>query len=238
MERLETSDIFEISSIVKRTIEDRRSRIIFIVEAYWPFRERSDETSRDGILRSAIELFARNGFDGCSVRELAAAVDLTSATLYAYFPSKEHIFRAAMWFVVGDFMLTVVRPLSDENPSQWLEGIVRRHATYQINNRDVWMATDSFLYSERVTLEHMGHEEHLRFRGVQAEYFELVRELAASWPGPRSSHQPLLDATTIVSLCDRGSFWLNNSGLNPAEAVEETWQAVERLLGGSETGTP
>jgi AcrR family transcriptional regulator len=231
--KLPSTDVSEIAEIVRRTIEARRSRILFIVEAHWPFAEQSPENNRDEILRSAIELFARRGFDGCSVRELAAAVDLTSATLYAYFPSKEHIFRAAMWFIIGDFMLKVLKPLSEEDPSQWFECVVRRYAAYQIKNRDMVTACDSFAYLDRVTLDHMGYEEYLRFRGVQAEYFELVRELAASRPGQRRRHQSLLDATAIICLCDSVNFWLSNSGLSASEAVEETWRAVQRIVGTS-----
>ena len=52
----------------------------------------SDETTtRQKILVSAAYLFARKGFTETSIRELAEAIDLNSASLYYHFPSKNAI---------------------------------------------------------------------------------------------------------------------------------------------------
>jgi len=49
---------------------------------------------RRQILGAALQLFARNGFQGTSMRALARAVGLSLASLYYYFPSKAAILRA------------------------------------------------------------------------------------------------------------------------------------------------
>lgn len=46
---------------------------------------------REEILRTALELFARNGYRGTSIRELAAAANLSQAGLLHYFDSKEEL---------------------------------------------------------------------------------------------------------------------------------------------------
>lgn len=43
------------------------------------------------LLDAALSLFARNGFAGTSIRDIAAEAGLTSAALYAHFDSKEHV---------------------------------------------------------------------------------------------------------------------------------------------------
>lgn len=43
------------------------------------------------ILREALLLFAEQGFHGTSIRDLAHACQIRSATLYAHYPSKEHV---------------------------------------------------------------------------------------------------------------------------------------------------
>jgi AcrR family transcriptional regulator len=43
------------------------------------------------ILQAGLELFAGAGFAGTSIRQIAAVVGINSATLYAHYPSKEHV---------------------------------------------------------------------------------------------------------------------------------------------------
>ncbi|HEY5230670.1 MAG TPA: helix-turn-helix domain-containing protein, partial [Galbitalea sp.] len=47
---------------------------------------------REEILRTALEVFARQGYRGTSLRELADAVNLSQAGLLHYFDSKEELF--------------------------------------------------------------------------------------------------------------------------------------------------
>jgi len=50
--------------------------------------------TRARILDAALRLFSRDGFQSSTVRDLAAAVGLTSAALYYHFPSKEACLEA------------------------------------------------------------------------------------------------------------------------------------------------
>jgi AcrR family transcriptional regulator len=47
--------------------------------------------TRGRILLAGLRLFAELGFHGTSIRDLGGAAGINSATLYAHFPSKEHI---------------------------------------------------------------------------------------------------------------------------------------------------
>jgi AcrR family transcriptional regulator len=47
--------------------------------------------TRGRILLAGLQLFAEFGFHGTSIRDLGAAAGINSATLYAHYPSKEHI---------------------------------------------------------------------------------------------------------------------------------------------------
>ena len=53
--------------------------------------EHKPEGTRGVILEVALKLFAERGYAGASIREIAEAVGMKSASLYAHFPSKEHI---------------------------------------------------------------------------------------------------------------------------------------------------
>ena len=48
-------------------------------------------TTRDQILRAALELFSTQGYDATSLRQIAERLGLTKAALYYHFPAKEHL---------------------------------------------------------------------------------------------------------------------------------------------------
>ena len=43
------------------------------------------------VLSAALQLFAKRGFGGTSVRDVAAEADVQPATMYAHYPSKQHL---------------------------------------------------------------------------------------------------------------------------------------------------
>lgn len=67
----------------------------------------SAETTRARILQQSLPLFAESGFDGVSMRQVAAATGLTTAALYYHFPDKEQLYLA----VVEDCFAQQVNPL-------------------------------------------------------------------------------------------------------------------------------
>lgn len=51
---------------------------------------------KDKIMKAAIKLFAQKGYYGCSMQDIADAVDLTKATLYFYFKNKEELYLSIL----------------------------------------------------------------------------------------------------------------------------------------------
>ena len=59
-----------------------------------PGRPPTLENARDRILDDASALFAKEGYDGTSLGELAEAIGVTKAAIYHYFPNKKEIYEA------------------------------------------------------------------------------------------------------------------------------------------------
>lgn len=92
-------------------------------------KETKAEASRAKILDVAQKLFARRGFEGVSIREIAQALGMTTASLYYHFPSKEEIFVA----VHGRSLEAVQREVMDaiaglKDPWDRLEAAAAAHS--------------------------------------------------------------------------------------------------------------
>src|ERR1700716_343970 len=54
-------------------------------------RERKKQRTRETIARAAHELFAERGYHETTLPDIAGAADVSTRTIFAYFPSKEDI---------------------------------------------------------------------------------------------------------------------------------------------------
>ncbi len=75
--------------------------------------------TRDRILDAALEAFSERGFDGATVRQIAAKVGVSDPALYAHFKSKKEIFEALLRLAGPDLLASAgVDPASTETPMQ------------------------------------------------------------------------------------------------------------------------
>jgi AcrR family transcriptional regulator len=87
------------------------------------------EGTRGRILEAALRLFAETGYAETSIRGIAAASGVQSASLYAHFPSKEHIL-AELAKIGHDEHHRALRAAlleSDSSPANQLAAVVRAH---------------------------------------------------------------------------------------------------------------
>ncbi len=76
-----------------------------------PGRPAGNSNSRERILTSARELFARNGISNTSIRAVAAAAEVDSALVHHYFGTKEQLFAAAVHIPINP--MDVIGPLRE-----------------------------------------------------------------------------------------------------------------------------
>lgn len=88
-----------------------------------PGRPPGQSDTRDRILSSARELFARNGIDKTSIRSIASAAGVDAALVHHYFGTKQQLFAAAIHIpidpmqVIGPMRETPVDELGLKLPS-------------------------------------------------------------------------------------------------------------------------
>ncbi|HME80210.1 MAG TPA: TetR family transcriptional regulator [Mycobacterium sp.] len=76
-----------------------------------PGRPAGSSDTRDRILASARDLFARNGIANTSIRAVAAAAGVDSALVHHYFGTKEKLFAAAVHIPIDP--MAVIGPLRE-----------------------------------------------------------------------------------------------------------------------------
>ncbi|NOZ05992.1 MAG: TetR/AcrR family transcriptional regulator [Chloroflexi bacterium] len=73
-------------------------------------RQRRRERMANEILQAAARVFARRGFDGATVREIAEEADIAEGTIYNYFESKEDLLIQLPRLVGGPLFELAVQP--------------------------------------------------------------------------------------------------------------------------------
>jgi AcrR family transcriptional regulator len=84
-------------------------------------RERKKQQTREVIAAAAFDLFAERGFDSVRVAEVARRADVSEATVFNYFPTKEDLIYSRL----EAFETALLDALSDREPGQSIVGAFR-----------------------------------------------------------------------------------------------------------------
>ena len=86
---------------------------------------RDAERTRDLLLDAGLACFAERGFDGTSIRAIAARAGLSLGLLYHYFPSKEALLHELMQRSGGLIQAVFVEVAAEPDAQRRLESLVR-----------------------------------------------------------------------------------------------------------------
>ena len=84
---------------------------------------------RQLILEAALDIFAEQGFEGATTKEIAARAGVTHGLIYFYFPSKEDLFQAAFEHTLTgalDGLADAAAPEADGDPAVVIENALAR----------------------------------------------------------------------------------------------------------------
>lgn len=81
-------------------------------------------SSRDKILDTAEALFARRGFGGVGLREVAQISGFSKSALFHHFPTKVDLYAAVLERILGD-LLQAIAPVTAARPTDEIPSVVR-----------------------------------------------------------------------------------------------------------------
>ncbi|GAA5092338.1 TetR/AcrR family transcriptional regulator [Nocardia iowensis] len=106
----------------------------------------------DKLTRSAVEVLAREGFAGMTIRMVAAAAGVGTATAYTYFSSKEHLVAEIFW----RRLISAPSPASeDADPTVRVIAELRNIAMLVADEQELSGAVTSALLGRDPDVEHL-----------------------------------------------------------------------------------
>lgn len=167
----------------------------------------SDDTTQR-VMRAAISLFAERGFNGTGIRDIAAAADLTTSTLYHYMSNKDDLLVEIMLATITPLRNAAARIVADiEDPATCLAAIVEMHVWAHASDPLVMLIADTELRAlsgERLNKvvkfrdDYEGVWRSVIRTGVKQKIFE--------------ASQPELAARVLVQMTTGVSHWFSPSG--------------------------
>jgi AcrR family transcriptional regulator len=184
------------------------------------------EVSRRRVELVALRLWAKAGFDAVTVDEICEEAQISPATFYRYFGSKEGvIFRYEKDF------LSMARDIGGSidpaaPPSSQIHDVLERCATYFAMQSEIRVLRDRIVLADDALLQHTFAAER-RFEDA------LAGSLAAAREEDRPSGDTLVDAAIcLVALRLALTRWRYEDDLALPDLVMASYEAVRSRLAG------
>ncbi len=106
-----------------------------------PRKPADQSVSREDILQAAAAVLRRNGYDATTMKDIAAQVNLTAASLYHHFENKDVLLLAVLELGLQYVSREIETVLASDAPNaEKLRRMVRVHITNQTANRPAGVA--------------------------------------------------------------------------------------------------
>ena len=181
-----------------------------------------DDKRRDAILAAAARLYARRGFQGASVADLASACSTSKSLIYHYFPSKDDTLHAVMAAHLDDLVDAADEAMQAGNAEERLRALTLAFMRLYAGARD----SHKVLLNELDNLPPRQRAEVVaKQRRIIAVVETLIREI-------RPDLNPLTLPLTMLffGMINWTHTWLRPQGPISAEAIADL--AVNLMLDG------
>jgi len=190
-------------------------------------------TVSERILATAIRLFRQRGYHGTSVRELASAVGLETASLYYHYPSKQAILFSLFQRTMRDLVDGIRRAIgSGADPVLQLTAAVRFHVDFHVVRQEEAFVSHSELRA-------LDPAQHQRIIEQRDRYQEALCDVLRA--GVAQGHFAIDDvqvtATAILTMCSGVSDWFGAHGrLTGGQIADRYVELVLRMVLASRFG--
>src|SRR2546428_10560990 len=162
-------------------------------------RERKKQRTRETIARAAHELFAERGYHATTLPDIAEAADVSTRTIFAYFPSKEDILFSDFTLLKEALAQALAEGPQDEDALETVRKFIL--STHKVDENELDQQLRRCVESDETL------RSHLRARLAQLE--ELIAAAIAKDIGaPEDDLRPHVVAASLTAafivLTERG----------------------------------
>ena len=188
---------------------------------------------REAIIDKAANLFARSGFNGSSVADLAAACETSKSLIYHYYPSKEDILYEVMASHIDQLRHDVADVLAqDAAPAVQLRTLIRNFMTAYIGAAD----------RQKVLLNELGSlppDKRAVIVRKQRDIIQAVQTLIAAVQ-PTVAGDPArarVQTMLLFGMINWTHTWLDPAGpISPAEVADMAFDLIAAPIGAARLG--
>lgn len=183
----------------------------------------AEAETRDRILKAALKLFARRGFDATTTRDLAEAAKVAEGTLFRHFPNKKAILVEVVTQGWIELLTDLLTELSEMGSYKAVAQVMRRRMMHLQENTDLL----------RVCFMEVQFHEDLRDR-IQADVVEKMLDVAEAFfqtamdQGVYRSMDARLVARVFLGMFTIAGF-SQNTITDPGSSVKELQEMAEGL---------
>lgn len=189
-------------------------------------RERKKAATRDQLMKVALRLFERQGFDNTTVEEIAAAAEVAPRTFFRYFPTKVDVLFADH----PEHIALLRQMLATRAPDESIIDAVRRATLERISK----VVADPWLNLTRSRLVASVPAAHAHSRYLDSEYEDVIAKAVAA--DRQSDPATDLEARVIAratwsAVCAARDTWLESDAQrDPPTLVNQAFDLLERGL--------
>jgi AcrR family transcriptional regulator len=174
------------------------------------------------VLRRAIDLFNRKGYEGTSIADLAAELGFSKSAIYHHVPSKEHLLAQALDEALDELTAVVRDAVDDGGGTAYarLRSVVRRSTVVLAAHQPAVTLLLRVRGNSAVEKEALA-----RRRWIDAQLAQLVRAAAAEG-AIRGDLPPELVSRLIFGMVNSLVEWFRPDGEMTAAAVADAITAI------------
>jgi AcrR family transcriptional regulator len=193
-------------------------------------------TTADRIIQASLQLFATKGFEATSIRDIAMAAEVTSATLYYYIKNKEDFLLSIMERGLKPLLHNAKDILSHyETPEQRIAALVQMHVMAHGVNRLSALVIDT-----EFRALHGENKDAIRI--LRKEYEQIWQTVIKEGKEEGTflfSEDSKLTTFALLEMCTGVVHWYSPKGnLSLIEISNNFANIALRLLGAVQNGNP
>jgi DNA-binding transcriptional regulator YbjK len=186
-------------------------------------RQARYEKRQGSILRAASKVIARDGFEGASMRAMAAKGRIGLSGIYYYYKNKDELLFAIQHHAFSSLVESLKERLATlDNSEQKLRAIIENHFTFYVENADEFRVCVH-------EIDSLTGKYYKRVLAVRQEYFRLVRDEISKVLG-RSQYE--IDMATFFLFGSLNWVYMWYDPVKNSDIKKVTTQFLKVLLNG------